>query len=307
MSAPERSDGVVSSATVDFDGFAAWQTVTDPVGKASSFAYSQVSGCARRDRVPRPGHRLRPRRSRASPTGSSPTTSGPPLVIAEHIEGRPTPTTTPSRRRGRSRWTRARNPGAQLRRQPQPPVSATEQTPCSTSASPDYRYTTEISNGGSPARGPPTTRCTGWWERDIVGSSDPDDDSDDVLVQTAGDDVSRLRTTPGRSTTQLRPPADDHDDLLGSRVGRTDSSAAPAAAPRRRPDLGTTTDGCQDRPADALGNTTVHNLRRDVRARDRHRGDREGRHPAIGDQRAVSRRQEDQVLNSSAAEAKRRR
>ena len=44
VSSPPRSDGVISSSTIQFDDQNRVQTVTDPVGRTSTFSYTPVSG-----------------------------------------------------------------------------------------------------------------------------------------------------------------------------------------------------------------------------------------------------------------------
>ena len=250
VSAPKRSDGVVSTATVDFTNSDQVQSVTDPVGNAASFAYSPVTGAPRGiqflDQVTGP--------YQATTTvtyGQFANASGPALVIAKQLavtdaDGDPLAAT--------QTFTMDPAPGTKHNYAGNPNHLSTTRDALFESADSGYQYSTKISNGAS------STRSTydalhRLVERDIVASSDPADDTDDVLVQTQVMDYSAIvpptALDPNYAqplTTTLTSSAVSGPDGFTSSTGTRTTTTTHTWDDHGRPKSST----------DALGNTTVH-------------------------------------------------
>ena len=250
VSAPKRSDGVTSTATVDFDDSDRVQSVTDPVGNAASFAYSPVTGAPRGVQflyqVTGPSQAIT-----TVTYGQFANASGPALVIVKQLDvtdADGNPLAAPRT------FTMDPAPGTKHNFAGNPNHLSTTRDALFESADPGYTYTTEISNGTSSTKSTYDSLHRRI-ERDIVASSDPADDTDDVLVQT------QVMTYPGFAQGTALDP--NYAQPLSTAL-TSSSRSGPAGFTSSSSTRTTTTSHTWDdhgRPltsTDALGNTTAH-------------------------------------------------
>ena len=250
VSSPKRSDGVISTSTVGFDSSDRVQSVTDPVGNAATFAYSPVSGAP--SGIQFLYQVIGPSQAVTTVTyGQFANASGPALVIAEQLDvtdadGNPLAATRT--------FTMDPAPGTGHNFAGNPNHLSTTRDALFESADPGYTYTTEISNGSSSTKNTYDSLHRRI-ERDVTASSDPDDDTDDVLVQT------QVMTYPDFAQgTSLDP---DYAQPLTTALTAS-SSSGPTGFTSSSGTRTTTTSHTWDdhgRPltsTDELGNTTVH-------------------------------------------------